>query len=232
MLLNKANLLSAEICSKEESRYTLNAVAITERETVALDGHRLIRVTLPDQSRALNWPRTEGDTFDPEAKPNGEPWLLSATEAKRLLKSVAKKTTIPVLCHAAVTQTQSATGRKEIVAQAGELPMSTSRSDAATGRFPAWAASFPTGECTSITLDPALLAGLLQTIAKMGAESVRISVPVGDAMKPIRIDADLDENNQVVHALLMPMRSDVKAAKMKPTDVVESVQTNEEAARR
>jgi hypothetical protein len=48
ILLNKHNLAVSAFASQEESRYTLKAIQVTERETVATDGHILARVSNPN----------------------------------------------------------------------------------------------------------------------------------------------------------------------------------------
>ena len=58
LLLNKANLRVSEFCSKPESCYTLQAIHVSDKGTTATDGHRLVRVSLP-QVKAENYPTVE-----------------------------------------------------------------------------------------------------------------------------------------------------------------------------
>ena len=49
-MLNIHNLNLADLCSKDESRFTLNAILVTKDCTVETDGHQLVKVTLPNYS--------------------------------------------------------------------------------------------------------------------------------------------------------------------------------------
>ena len=48
MLLNKHNLSIAELASKEESRYILQAIHVSAKRTAVTDGSIAVMVTLPE----------------------------------------------------------------------------------------------------------------------------------------------------------------------------------------
>lgn len=59
ILINKQSLKLADLAPKQESRYPINAINITQHETVATDGHMLIRVSHP-KANISNFPMVEG----------------------------------------------------------------------------------------------------------------------------------------------------------------------------
>ena len=96
-LVNKRNLELAKLASKDESRYQLSAILLTEAETVVTDGHILARVSLPEH-KPDQFPVIAGFT------PNGSnrDALIPREAALEAAKRITKKTTIPILSCAAV----------------------------------------------------------------------------------------------------------------------------------
>jgi hypothetical protein len=96
VLLNKHSLNVHEFAAQEESRYTLRAIHVTEQETVATNGHYLVRVSHP--------------TINPNQFPvvpgfkNGaafKSFLFPVDAVKQLLKALPKgKLTknLPIYC--------------------------------------------------------------------------------------------------------------------------------------
>lgn len=97
-MLNKANFIVTEFASKEESRYTLQAIQVRPEATVATNGHYLAWVSTDGQDPA-NFPVIEGF---PGGDKYWKPFLLDVESAKQIAKALPKKTTIPVLQYAAV----------------------------------------------------------------------------------------------------------------------------------
>jgi hypothetical protein len=96
-MLNKHNLEIAELASKDESRFTLNAIYVTPEATVETDGHQLVMVTTPDID-AESFPATPGVTPTKKFKP----FLLDAETALKIAKAIPRKTTLPVLACVAI----------------------------------------------------------------------------------------------------------------------------------
>ena len=98
MLLNKHNFAVADFVSKEQSRYTLQAIYVSDQGTCATDGHQLVRISLPAE-KSKQFPSIEGVT-----PTNGhvKPFLLDVTAAKQIAKAVPKSKNLPILNHALV----------------------------------------------------------------------------------------------------------------------------------
>lgn len=86
------------IAGKGEGAYSWNSILVTEKETVATDLHMMLVVPLPsvdlDDLPAFMTKDTEGC--------NGDDFLLFLDDAKRLLKSIPKNRTHPMLGHIAI----------------------------------------------------------------------------------------------------------------------------------
>src|SRR5689334_19472708 len=105
-LLNRANFAVLHAVSKEESRYTLNAMHLDEDCTAATDGHLLITVSHP-KARPDNFlcidglPNSGADTA----------LLIHVEDAKKIAKSIPRRTTMPILHHAAICRDDKGVAR-------------------------------------------------------------------------------------------------------------------------
>jgi len=110
-MLNVHNLNLADLCSKEESRFTLNSILVDKDCTVETDGHQLVRVTLPKYD-ADSYPQFPGF----KAIGTWERFLLPAKDAKDIAKALPKTSTIPILANAAIgkaTEQADKDGKKQ-----------------------------------------------------------------------------------------------------------------------
>lgn len=98
-MLNKHNLAIGTLCSKEVSRFTLQAILVEKDKTVETDGTQLMMVTRPDYSVDA-FPEVPG--APPLSNGDQKAFLLPADSAKDILKALPKATTIPILSCAGV----------------------------------------------------------------------------------------------------------------------------------
>ena len=99
MLVNKHNLQIADLCDKRESRYTVDAIHVTDQYSEVTNGHYLVRVSTSKLCTDADFPAVNG--FVPA---NGEATdtLLSREVAQEVCKAIPSKSTIAVLKHAAI----------------------------------------------------------------------------------------------------------------------------------
>lgn len=104
-MLNRANFIVTEFASKEETRYTMQAVhtmqavRVESGATIATNGHYLAWISTDTSADPASFPVVEG--FEGGQK-EFAPFLLDVESAKQIAKALPKKTTIPVLQYAAV----------------------------------------------------------------------------------------------------------------------------------
>lgn len=205
ILINKQSLKLADLALKEESRYTLNALHITQHETVTTDGHVLVRVTHP-KGKPQDFPMTAG--FDKGKE--FESILLPIASAKEICSAVPKKRTIPMLNNAALSVTQDENGAHIQVAVNDLENPKVFAPRPVTGRFPNWKMVMPaTASKITIELDATKLLALLKYAAQFTDDNNhRVRLQVWDEKSPVQLDATNDETQQGMTAVLMPVRRD------------------------
>lgn len=97
-VLNVHNLNVAKLCSTEKTRFTINGILVTPKETVSTDGHRMTIVTTPKNLDAASYPMLDNFT----AVNEWDKFILPRVDALEIAKAIPKKTTIPILNNAAV----------------------------------------------------------------------------------------------------------------------------------
>lgn len=207
MLLNKQSLGIAKLAPKEESRYTLNSILVTDKETVTTDGHMLTRVSHSAKMQAETFPVVPGQT----GAPNGKgPIIIPASVALDALKTIPKKATIPILNNVAVYQSEDRETTTLVTTD-----MDSPRSYAIrkqTGQFPSWEAVWTSKKPSAeVTLD----AKLLLQIAKAAVEfhddkdqPASLRIQVFDAQTAVRFDIDNTETEQGFSSIIMPLRAE------------------------
>lgn len=155
-MLNKHNLNVAKAASPEESRFTLNAIRVTPKETIATDGHILVRCTTPKGVNAVDFPEVPGQ---PAATDEFVPFNLPAKAALEAVKALPKKNTYPIIQNAAV----SVNGHAQVMVTDLENPR-TFR--AVEGSFPDYERVIPdlAKSTFSISLDAALLRTICEQV--------------------------------------------------------------------
>jgi len=202
VLLNKHNLAVAEFASKKESRYTLQAIQVTQDETVATNGDYLVRVDTPKVD-IDHFPTVVGTVPTVEA----ESFLLARQGALDMIKVLPKKTTIPILNHAKVGV--DAEGNVQAITTDLEThrPVTIRK---VTGQYPNWKALWPKKAPTvTVGVNAAYLAQLAK-VAATYAGSCYMEISIWDAQSAIRLDAYDSSTNQHFTALLMSLRGDMQ----------------------
>jgi predicted aconitase with swiveling domain len=213
-LLNKHNLELAKLCAKDESRYALSGIQITERETVVTDGHILARVTLPD--------------IEPEHFPTitglraGAPvacaaFIMPKDAALSIAKAIPvgrKRGSIPILSNAILDSVTEESGAQ--FARVGvtdlENPQVFNAREIA-GQFPNVDLVCPKRQDArfKVSFDLRLLIPLLQQMNSF-LKSERVSTVqfsfYGDEATPtpMRIDAHNPDTGQNFMGVIMPIR--------------------------
>lgn len=208
MLLNKRNLAVVGATSKEESRYTLQAVCMEpDGSTVATDGRILARCS-PAKADASNFP----------ANGNGNPagWagrvLLPVDFVARAIKLLPKKNRIPILDNVAVGM-EDKPDHEMLVAQA-DLPPQDARAVPVKGIFPNYEATIPREIETplaEVKLDVDLLMRLLKIAREFdaGRNDHSIRLRIYGPERAVRIDAINREDGQEFTGVIMPLRADI-----------------------
>lgn len=202
ILLNKKSLKLADFAPKDEARYILNAIHVTETETRVTDGHLLVRVSHPKDanSKTSTFPVVPGFT------PNGfKSALLATATAKEIAKATPAKEKIPILNYAAMSLSED--GSIQCAVTDLESPRVFSIKSMA-GTFPNCDGIMPPVPARfSIALDASLLLKIVKYASDFGDERCpAIKLQFWGEDKPIRIDCDSDRD-QGMTALLMPLRA-------------------------
>jgi hypothetical protein len=207
-LMNRNNLGVRFAASAQESRYTMGAILATENETVATDGHLLARVSMPNMD-AKNFPVVDG------FKPNGfKRGLIPSDVCQEIERSIPKKTTIPVLGHAAIT-TEHTDDRGDLlkvaVTDLDTPKVITVREP--EGQFPKWdnqslwATKAPVMD---ICFDAELLKRIMVAACKFTDK--RTNAPIRlrfyGANEAMRFDM-VNDDGQELNGLAMPMRAEI-----------------------
>ena len=204
-VLNRNNLNIAALASSESSRYAISGILITPTETVASDGHALIRVTVPTVPeetlpglKAFNGAATSA---------TWAPFIMAANQALEIAKAIPKKPVVlPVLRHAFVS------GDAE---QIGVTDMETERTFSVSrvkGEYPDYAKLIPPPEEAVVEMgfDAALLVRVLKQVASI-VRQYNCAAPVRLRFYPekqlMRIDASTEVGDaQEVTAVVMSYR--------------------------
>lgn len=178
-MINKNNLLVADFASQENSRYSLQDVHFTPKETMATNGHYLVRVTNVQNDNVV----TSDRSFSLSAKD------LLAIKVKR-------GDGIELATNGTGSSWNLTTG------------VSTYHLEETSNQFPNVDAIMPKdAPAISIGLNPEYLAKLGKAFAAFQGDArqktVKVSVWTPD--KPIQIEAT-NSDGQTMTALLMPLR--------------------------
>lgn len=202
MLLNKLNFAVLPFASKEDSRYTLKGILVTDKETVATDGHRLARITVPTDAKEENYPDVAG--FEKHAE--FTPFILPVDAAKEIVKTVPNNRSIPIINHARV----SSNGAVQVVTTDLDNPRLFAPRPL-TGQFPNWQAVFPLPEkepVASVTLNGNYLVDAAKAAGMFNDRSHALKLKIYDSNgnKTVVISAESAETGQRFDCVIMPMR--------------------------
>ena len=212
MLIPKDICNVAKVAAKDETRYAIHGVNL-ERDAdgkpwaVATDGKQLIAATWSEDP-GEDFPGNLGDPSHVE----GFKTLVPAKDFRDAAKLAAKGRLLrarPILGN--VLLDERATGADGTAPMAGTdlESVRTAAPAKVDGTFPDWQAVIPeydAGESVSVVINPTLLAGLLDVLAKVdpGREpAVRLTIP-NESGRPIRLDT-VGTGTVDAKAVLMPI---------------------------
>ena len=212
-LLNRHNLELAKLASA--SRFVINGIHVTPRETVVTDGHMMVVVSNPDMD-AECFPVVQSGAVSNTWKP----FNLDAKAVLDLAKHLPKKATIPVLACAGVID-----GEETVTVVATDLEQEfTARAKRNGARFPDYERAVWDGANATfaITMNPAKLAAVLSHVAGFigattKANSGVCTIKFKNQTGAFRIEAKRD--GQTLQAFFMPCgdeRVDVQALESTP----------------
>jgi DNA polymerase III sliding clamp (beta) subunit (PCNA family) len=215
MLLNKHNLAVSQFVSKEESRYTLKAIQVCEEGTIATDGHRLVKVSLPKLASKNHFPSIDGFTISSGTYD----FLLSKDAINKIEKAIPKESTIPALSHVAVGEKTDGDTLSLAVTDLDTAQVFKPRK--MTGQFPNWKAVIPQSEpIFEIEVDAEYLAEMAKAAAQFTDDKQHHAVRLRFYKKfgaPIVFEAVRENTEQTFLGLLMPLDAglDDKLARLK-----------------
>jgi hypothetical protein len=198
MLLNRSVLNLAKLASKEASRYSLQAIAIEKDQAIVTDGHIMVKVQSAPVADDL-FPAVAG--LEHRTFQNGDQVLVHRDAALAALKAIPKKTTIPVLCNAAMgTDGKLYTTDLENVGQFKHE---------VTGQFPRWRDVMPKADApvtATIAFNARKMIQLCQYMVENGdARQPKVKLTVYDAQSAMKLEGKTADGQDVI-MILMPVR--------------------------
>lgn len=211
MLLNRSTLKLASLTSKEASRYTLQGIYIEDKQATVTDGHILVTVTHSNTAHTEDhFPATDGLEH---AKVTGDAAVLVHRDAAlAALKLLPKRSSIPVLQHAAMS-----TDGKLFV---NTLDSVQSFKHELIGQFPNYRAVLPKDEpIAEVCFNAKLLKQLVDYFVSVDDErAVAVRLTVYGKEKPMRIDGRTTDEQDVI-AFAMPIKADSSKYVERPDQV-------------
>lgn len=206
-MLNRNNLKVAEFAGgKEFRRYTQDAILVTDKATIATNGHYLVWVSVPAQHKAQDFPVID---HAPKVTDEHPPFQLGREDAAKILKALPRKQSIPILeCAGVVVK-----GTQPIVEVTDLDCPQVFRPRPPEGKFPKWENGMPKEEpVAQFAVNAAYLAKLAKFAAEVNsADKPTVVISFWGADKGIRLECADRDGEQGMTALLMPVR--LEAAK-------------------
>ena len=201
-MLNKNNLIIKNFCAKGGIRPELNGIFIEPKRTTATDSFILMSVSKP-KANITDYPKVPDK---PTPLENFKPFILPATDAEIILKTLPKKPTLPILENAVIYKTTPE------MAEIGITDLQSNQTitpRVIQGEYPAYQdIMVERGSFTEIKVNPELLQKIskffTQFLDKETFKGLIMKVPK-EPDKPIRFYAKKD--GQTAEALLMPLKS-------------------------
>lgn len=201
MLLDRLSLMAVEAASKDKVRQQLCGLHITKTETIATDGHRMIRV-----KHSKEWPVEDFPVIDgvSAAKVEGFKGVTLPTETVQdIIKALPKKVTLPMLKCALMDESANGTAKIAVTDLDNPRVFNPRTMD---GRYPDTDQVWPKQEPKfRIALNADLLAGIFKVFKEANYGEVNgvvfeFSTPT-QAVKLYPVTGD-----GRAEAILMPLR--------------------------
>lgn len=211
MLLNRSILGLAKLASKKQSRYTLQAIAVGKEQAVATDGHIMAVVqTKPMDDSAM--PVIEG--MAPRTLADGEQVLVSAEAASAALKTIPKRSNLPILQNAAM----GADGKLYTT----DLENVSAFSHKVEGKFPDWKAVIPReAPVAEVSFDARKMIQLCDYIKQFSDAPCAVRLTIYSTQTAIRLDARTADGADIT-CLLMPLLGKSKFA-ARPQEIAPAI---------
>lgn len=205
-MLNRNNLKVAEFAGGKEFRYAQDAMLVTDKATIATNGHYLVWVSVPAQHKAQDFPVID---HAPEVTDEHPPFLLGREDAGKIIKALPRKHRIPILTCAGVV----VKGTQPIVEVTDLDCPQVFRPRPPEGKFPEWEKVMPKEEpVAQFAVNAAHLAKLAKFAAEVdNADKPVVVISFYGPDKAIRLECADKDGEQGMTALLMPIR--LEAAK-------------------
>lgn len=205
-VLNVHNLNVAKLCSTEKTRFTINGILVTPKETVSTDGHRMTIVTTPKNLDAASYPMLDNFT----AVNEWDGFILPQVDALEIAKALPKKSTFPILNNAAI-------GLKD--AEATFVPVAVTDLERKRifmptplkGNFPDFERVIPRGGPTfEVTLNAKYVKDAMdQLIPFVDQRSHAVTLVMREATGAIEIRGRNGDTEQEMINVIMPMRNGI-----------------------
>ncbi len=227
MNLNKKNLDIAVLTSTEASRFTLNAILVSDEGTTVTDGHCLVHVSLPEQFALDSIPEMPGFT---NVEKTGN-FLLSRDAALEISKAIPKSKVLPILNNAFVGVPLKEGLASFMTTDLENPKVFTPRKP--EGNFPDYERCVPKKEDArfAIGLNLDVIIPVLQQAKKFlnGERCPGVVLRFTKPSEAIRIDCACD--GQTFTGIAMPLRvSDVDNVDYKPDTEILPTKSAEEQA--
>lgn len=218
-MLNKAALSIAGLCSKDDSRFTLNALLVSPNECVETDGHQIVRVSMPKDMAPESFPELkelEGMTYATDF----QPFLLPADQARAIVRALPAKTTIPVLQRAVI----AVDGEGKPAIAVTDLAHVQTWRPRMKGNFPDWQRVMPKAEQAEmqIAIDARLLKRVLTAIEDFAKDEKTIAVIFSFYGPNRALRLDVSHDGQDFTAAVMPMSGIVENGNYERTKAIEA----------
>ncbi len=206
MLLNKTSLLAVRCASDDPSRPTLHGVYITPKETVATNGHCLIKVTHTNEKES-DFPEVQG--FSHGDLKELKPFILPSESALTCLKAIPKgRGILPIFQHVGIdVNATNANGTALTCVNNSNNPQTRTFRKNEDASYPNYDAVIPNKAPTAtLCFNPILLSDILKTIHDMDTDDA-VLIHVFGKDEAIVLEATNVKTAQKIKALVMPLRS-------------------------
>ncbi len=200
-LFSKHNFQIADFCAKGSSRPELSGILVEPNRTSATDSFTLISVSTPTGLKTEDYPIFPNK---PKPKANFKPFILPQEEAKKLIKPLSRKVSLPILENAVVLQSNGE------IAEIGTTDLQSF--DGVFCRviqegYPKFNnILIEKGSYTEILVNPDYLRKMADFFSKFldGKKELKMKIPK-DTINPIRFYGI--KENQEATGLIMPIKS-------------------------
>jgi len=202
-MYNKENFAVGKVASKDQYKQNLNSIYCHPKFTVGCSGPALMIVTTPKMDiEEMPSPQNE------ELVDKFEPFILDLNDAKKVEKSIPKKTSLPLLSHVAILKSENGNA-KFFTTDLQSQNITVSRK--IDGEYPQFGKVFPKGKpIKTMRFDTRLLKTLIDAIesAQGSPNTPHVDIDIYDNGNEgvVMFKSNNIDTGQRITALLMPLR--------------------------